>query len=174
MKRMRNKHYYLVASLPYLIFEDEPPVSSASFLEECRKWLSDEEMRTVKSADISGGGESAGGGTVLSEWLSFDRRLRKSLALFRKARKSGEQFRAENALKSITEQENPLLMEKEFERLRWRFLEEKAAGFFYDINSLVIYYLQLQILQRLASFDRDKGERYFYELCEVDYEQAIG
>ena len=49
---MSNKYYYLIASLPYLKFGDQPPIFKAAFITECEKWLSPEDMVLVNSADI--------------------------------------------------------------------------------------------------------------------------
>ena len=61
-------------------------------------------------------------------------------------------------------------MEEALERIRWDFLEGKTAENMFDINWLVLYFLKLQIAERLTTFDKDKGESFFYELCEVKYE----
>jgi hypothetical protein len=170
---MQNKYYYLVASLPYLKFGGEPPMSSEEFIAECGKWLIDKDMKTVLAATRSAE-QGAEEGSVLAEWQRFDREVRHELALIRAARRKGEEHRGTDLTKSVLEQENPLLMEKELERIRWSFLEEKSRTYFFDINRLVLYFVQLQILERMAAFDKDKGESYFYKLCEVDYEEAIG
>ncbi|MGB2600993.1 MAG: DUF2764 family protein [Candidatus Omnitrophota bacterium] len=171
---MQNKYYYLIASLPYLKFGSEPPISSTNFIAECGKWLGQSDMKTVLAAKISGEAEPGEGGTVLAEWKTFDRELRHELALIRAAHKKGEEHRGTDMLKSVLEQENPFLMEKEMERIRWSYLEEKSLGCFFDLNRLVLYFVQLQIVERMDIFDKDKGESYFYKLCEVNYEQAIG
>ena len=55
--------------------------------------------------------------------------------------------------------------------MRWDYLADKELSFLFDINSLILYFLKLQILERIDSFDKDKGERFFYNICEVNYEQ---
>ena len=154
-------------------FGGEPPVSSEEFIAECGKWLDEKDMKTVLAATRRAE-YGAKDGTVLAEWQNFDRALRHELALIRAAKKKGEDRRGTDITKSVLEQETPLLMERELERIRWSFLEEKSRVHFFDINRLVLYFVQLQIMERMAAFDKDRGESYFYKLCEVDYEEAIG
>ena len=108
---------------------------------------------------------------ILGEWKDFDGELRGELARVRAAKKGGEEYGGSIATKSILEQETPLLMEKEFEKIRWGFIDDREKSYFFDTNRVILYYLQLQILERLATFDKDKGESFFYKLCEVSYEQ---
>jgi len=175
---MPNKYYYLVSSLPYLRFKGEPPITRSDFLDECNKWLSPEDMRTLLSvdlsADLSSHEESSGDTELLKEWENFDLRLKEELARFRAARRKGEDYKVAEWLKSVVDQETPLLMEETLEKFRWNFIEDKSAEYFFDINWLVLYFLHLQILERLDVFDKDKGREYFHKLCEVKYEQAIG
>ena len=169
-----NKYYYLVASLPYLGFGDSPPVDRDTFIAELGKWLSSEDMDTVRAAGLRYI-EIAGEETeLLKEWKSFDEGLREELARLRVSRKRPGGYKVPERLKEVMGQQTPLLMEKKLERLRWDFIEEKEAGYHFDINWLVLYFLKLQILERLEVFDKDKGEEFFHKLCEVNHEQAIG
>jgi hypothetical protein len=171
---MSGKYYYLVASLPYLSFGDEPPFAVDGFIAECEKWLSPEDMKKLLSASPHCTDEECEGTQFLRIWKKFDLFLREELTRFRAARKKGESYRVHDILKHIVDQETPFLMEKALERLRWRFIEEQSKGYFFDIDSLISYFLRLQILGRLAGFNKDEGEKFFYSLCEVKYEQAVG
>ena len=57
--------------------------------------------------------------------------------------------------------DNPLEIERRLLHLRWNFLEEQEIGHFFDLHFLIIYYLKLQLLQRLFSFDKQKGKVRF-------------
>ena len=61
-------------------------------------------------------------------------------------------------------------MEQMIERIRWNFLDSLESGNFFDLNFLVIYFLKIQILERLQSFDKEKGKKVFEAMCEVKYE----
>lgn len=166
-----SKYYYLVASLPYLQFGEEAPVSTKDLLEECGKWLSAKDITTIRAAGSFDREAPGGRSSLLKEWKEFESSVREEIALFRASRKKGGDFRAREEIKSIVSQKTPLDMEKSLEKMKWDYLEDKEPGFLFDINSLIIYFLKLQILERVDSFDKDKGERFFYNICEVNYEQ---
>ena len=69
----------------------------------------------------------------------------------------------------IQEKKDPLEIEKEILLLRWNFLEDQEMGHFFDLSFLIIYYLKLQILERLFSFDKERGKERFenYSLVEL-------
>ena len=168
---MHSKYYYLVASLPYLKFAEEPPISSDGFMEECEKWLTPEDMEIVSSANLWRCMPKKKSTAVLAEWDSFNEEKREEVARARAAKKVSGQIKAPDILKDALEKETPLLIEEALERIRWDFLEEKSAACMFDVNWLALYFLKLQIAERLATFDKDKGESFFYELCEVKYEE---
>ncbi|MFH1664691.1 MAG: DUF2764 family protein [Candidatus Omnitrophota bacterium] len=165
-----TKYYYLVSSLPHLSFPGEPPISVETFISECGKWCSPADMGAILSSGRDNYGEDPQGGQLLRACSSFERELRGSLAEFRKQRRASGKTGAPERLKTALEQDNPLLMEKALEKMRWDFLEDKRGLYFFDGNWLILYYLKLQILDRLSRFDKDKGENYFYKICEVVYE----
>lgn len=171
---MQNKYYYLVATLPYLKLAAEPPISTKTFLEECGKWLTEKDLQAVSEVGANQQKETSLTMPLLKEWKEFDGALRESLAKERAANKAKEQSKQNDEIKRIISQGNPLLVEKEFEAVRWAFLEDKEPLYQFDVNSLVIYHLKLQITERLTTFNKDKGENYFYKLCEVEYENKIG
>jgi hypothetical protein len=170
---MSSKYYYLVASLPNLKFNDEPPMSTEDFLAECHKWLSPHDRRMLREAGIRYVPERCDGTHLLEDWKDFDGSLREELAAARRAKKKGEEGKKSPRVGQIMSSGTPLDVEMSLEKTRWDFLEEKGHGYFFDLNWLMVYYLQLKILERLADFDKDKGENVFYELCEVEHEKTI-
>ena len=103
-------------------------------------------------------------------WKAFDRDLRGELAGVRRAKREGARESIPMQLKDIFEEHTPLHMEKRIEEKRWAFLDEKEFGYHFDIYALSLYYLKLQILERLSVFDKERGREAFEELCEVRYE----
>lgn len=109
---------------------------------------------------------------MVKKWEDFNNNLKEDLANIRSIKKShpGEKIHLAIGGTSggeIFSEPNPLLMEKRFERTRWDFLENQEFFYFFDINRLIIYLYKLQILERLSSFNKEKGTRVFNELCEV-------
>ncbi|MDD4957385.1 MAG: DUF2764 family protein [Candidatus Omnitrophica bacterium] len=168
-----DKYYYLVASLPYLKFDAEVPMSSGSFLEECAKWVPEDEMRVLTGFGDGQDEAVAEGRVFAGEWREFEMTLRRAIV---RAKEPGasERTYVPDAAKGVLGAENPLVMEERYERAKWDFLEGKAADGFFSINALAIYYLKLRIKERLAAFNKDEGEKFFYNLCEVKDEQTNG
>ncbi len=170
---MKN-YYYLVASLPSNNFNDGPRLGKNMFLQECAKWLSARDMETLRAADISYSKKNENDAEIISTWKTFDEELRTLLMAERFGRKRGGQHQSARALSEALREGTPLEKEIKYEKIRWDFLEEQGKQHFFDIDRLVIYFLKLQILERLSKFNKDEGEKVFYNLCEVNYEKTIG
>lgn len=169
-----NKYYYLVASLPYLRFDEaEVPIDKKTFLDECSKWLSPGEMKILLSAGISYSEARAQDKFFVREWKTFNTHFMESLAAARAGGGANKTQVQSDLIKNILAEENPLLMEKRLEEARWNYLGDNEKYYFFDLNALIIYYLKVEILERLASFDKDKGEKFFYELCEVTEARSL-
>jgi hypothetical protein len=167
---MANKYYYLVSSLPYLRFAQASPINTKAFLIECEKWLCKKDIGILLKAAISDFVFQPDDLPVIAAWKEFDYSVRTELALARKDRRDNRHDKPGQLAKIILGEKNPLLMEQVFERIRWNFLDSLEAGHFFDLNFLVIYFLKLQILERLAAFNKEKGEKMFEAMCEVNYE----
>jgi hypothetical protein len=164
---MLNKYYYLVASLPYLELEKRPPIPRDEFLSQCAKWLDAGDLGGISKIDISDITAKREDAEIIKEWKAFDLSLRGELAEIRQARKGGGREKVPEALKDLFEEPTPLFMERRLEKKRWDFLEEKEFGYHFDINTLSLYFLKLQILERLAKFEKERGIDIFEKLCEV-------
>ena len=169
-----DNYYYLVASLPHLEFKDAPPIKKEIFSDECRKWLSGRDLDTLNSAKISDNEKDESDAKVVSAWKTFDLELRRLLSEERAGNKITGNSLISFALEETLSGGTPLQQEIKYEKARWDFLNEEGKQYFFDINWLTVYFLKLQILDRLAAFDKDKGEKVFYNLCEVNYEETIG
>ncbi|MFA5069259.1 MAG: DUF2764 family protein [Candidatus Omnitrophota bacterium] len=167
---MANKYYYLVSSLPFLRFAQPGHVNKQAFLSECRKWLSENDMEMLESAAPGSAGRPVNDTPVLRAWKEFDKNLRSELALARAWAKGNRHDKPVSSAKVVWEQANPLLMEQSLERLRWGYLDYLEAGNFFDINFLILYFLKLQIIERLGCFNKENGEAVFRDMCEVNYE----
>lgn len=167
---MSNKYYYLIASLPYLMPDKAQPVMKKDFLSECSKWLSASDFGKLESIDIERSDIRADDLPLLAGWKRFDLNLRTELADFRKKGRKDKNYPVPSILKDIFEQENPLFMEKAIAQKRWNFIDECEFGNHFDLNFLTLYFLKLQILERIARFDKEKGRDAFEDICEVRHE----
>lgn len=166
---MANKYYYLVASLPYLRFSQRCPITTESFLAECGKWFSARDMETLSKASIKDHSAKPGAAFIIRAWKEFDSALRKEIAQTRKNTQDKRHEKPGLSARIVFGEGNPLLMERAFEKIRWEFLDSLETGIFFDINFLAVYFIKLQIMERLAMFDKKTGEKVFRDTCEVEY-----
>ena len=167
---MSSQYYYLVASLPGLEFDKKPPISREAFLSECGKWMSEKDFAALAAADIKDFAPHASGSGMAAEWKTFDGAFRTEIAASRRPSKETGRARTSGAVQEVFTAATPLDAEKVFEKNRWYFLESRDTVYHFDVNTLIAYYLKLQICERLAGFDREKGEKVFAGLCEVKYD----
>ncbi|MBU1084223.1 MAG: DUF2764 family protein [Candidatus Omnitrophota bacterium] len=165
------KYYYLKSTLPYLRFGKAPAVKVRSFLEECAKWMNSADMEAILGATLGDNDLREKEQKASLDWKKFDIALRREIADIRKDKRAEQ---GTKRAKYIIGQETPLDAEIAFEKNRWDHLEDREALYEFDINDLIIYFLKLQIAERLASFDKDEGEGVFYKLCEVKNGQTEG
>lgn len=162
-----DKHYYLIAQLPALFFGKETYMTIAVFLQEAERWLNRKEYALLSRVDLDDTRFLADDPQTLRDYKQLEFSLRSELALWRNARRLGQEYRPTSFPLSLFEEGNPLEIEIRLLRLRWDFLEEQEVGHHFDFDLLVLYYLKLQILRRLATFDKIKGLEVFKQLCEV-------
>ena len=136
-------------------------------MSEAEKWMSGGDYSLFCSTDINDFEQKTSDLGILREYKKFEECLRGNLALLRQGSlgKSQELFAEE--IKSIVSDKNPLDAENRLLELRWEFIETKEIGHNFDLELLILYYLKLQILERLFTFDKEKGVKVFDSLCEV-------
>ena len=159
-----DKYYYLTASLPLLKFTEAPLITREDFTAEAEKWLSGEDFFILICAIREIRGEN-----LLRGYKEFEYSTRDELALFRTARRQNIEYKMRKDLSGIIQEDiNPLEIERKLLLLRWNFLEEQEIEHCFDLDFLIIYYLKLQILERLASFNKEKGKEIFENFSKVE------
>ncbi|HNR87176.1 MAG TPA: DUF2764 family protein [Spirochaetota bacterium] len=168
------QYYYVVASLPALVYDMEKPPALEYFLDACETGVSPEDMAMIRKTHLADVEPEEGESGVLGRWRNWERNLRNKLARLRAAKKSidAEQFVRENAdphvedkaAREAFEEASPLAAEDLLDWVRWTYLEELEQGHYFDIDRLVVYYLKLQLLWRKRSFDKERGAGVFSEI----------
>ena len=166
------KYYYLVAQLPTLIFDKEPLITIVSFLDEADKWLSNRNFRILSEVKLDALSIGAQGNYLWKRYSEFEASLRNDIAGFRKARKSGQDYKTTFLPVSMIKDGNPLEIEKKLMKYRWDFLGEMEFGHYFDLEVLVLFYLKLQILQRLSIFQKETGLQRFRNTTSVSLGKA--
>ncbi len=148
-----------------LFYDGDLPMSRSTFLEMCGIELTDGDYRLIEntSYDFSRAQPTS---SALDAWHAWEGALRNELAGLRAQTKGweAEKYIREGPEAFGVEQiareamgGSPLAGENVLNRARWAFLDELETGHHFDMEKLVVYFLKLQILERKASFDKEKG-----------------
>jgi hypothetical protein len=163
-----SSYPYLLSQLPSLRFKDTEFPSAHNFLEQAEKWLTESEFDTLKSADLNDYYAKDHSLELLKEWSEFENKLRKDLANYRESHRHGHDHKTHMFPTSVVKDENPLQAELKLLEMRWKFLTERQNVHYDDLIAVVIYSLQLQILERKASFDPEIGKEKFEKLAGIE------
>lgn len=171
-----GSYFYVLAGLPFLEFESGRFPDLRDFLETCRLFLTDADQRVMESVKVEPETEGAWHPLLLRFW-HWEIGLRNELARQRAELLGREaQIRLNDmgsdctaiaglrdSLKGIMQSESPLKVDEELDRLRWQYLDEIAAGQYFNLQQLIVYYLRLQILQRRQSLTSDSGREIYQD-----------
>jgi hypothetical protein len=153
---MSEGYYYLVAQLPGLRFGREPGLAPAGFLAEAGKWLSRSALATIREATLFDRSDEPSGCALYDRFKAFERSFREELRAWRQARREGREQRT-SFPPELLRDGDPLEIERRLLGYRWERLEEEEFGHHFDLETLVVYHLKLQILARLAAYDAERG-----------------
>jgi len=67
-------------------------------------------------------------------------------------------------LMQIADMKEPMAREKQLDLLRWKWLEDYTFYRVFDIESIMAYMLQLEILERWIALDKTSGDKTFRQL----------
>lgn len=180
---MANQYYYTVASLPMIFFDSEKFMAGSEFLDVCETTIGEKDFEILKTALLLPVQNMAVSNPLLKSWYDWENTLRSELAKFRAAKKGtdAEKYIGENPSEAgVAEiareafiQDSPLESEKILDRARWEYLEMLEAGHLFDIGKLIIYYLKLQLLNRRAMMNKNRGKQEYEKiysgiLAEID------
>ena len=168
-----TQHYYLVASLPLLLFDGPPPFSSAAFLEMCREQLAEDDHALLARISFAALRSRPGDPAAWSAYAAWETALRNELAAQRAQRLgvSPDPFLREAPftvglpalVKEALGAGTPWAVETALDRRRWSYLDELEAGTQFSLGRLVVYRLKLLLLERKALFRLEPGRRLFTE-----------
>ncbi len=163
------QYYYLIASFPMISFESDPPYTIEEFQETSLQWLTGKDRKVFQ--DLISDEYSYGSDDVLDKWVSWDTALRNEISRIRSQKKGMDQesfVRTEtggwtltDAVKEVFAQGNPYEAEEMEERIRWGFLSELEAPFYFQFDRVLVYYLKLLLLIRKSKFTKERGGQRF-------------
>ena len=164
---MREQYYYVITSLPYLSLSEGPHIRRNDFLASCKNYLKRTDfdmLETVSLFDVEGNDVTPG---VIRRFFRWERGIRNVLVRLR-AKSTGlepDEFIRDEIVdhsQALLAEEafnanSPLVAEEILNKARWRYLDELEFGHYFDIERLVVYFVKLQILERISSFDAEEG-----------------
>lgn len=69
-------------------------------------------------------------------------------------------------LLKISETDDLVDREKRLDQLRWKWMEDKTFFEYFSIERLYVFLLQLEIIERWISLDKEKGNQMFREIID--------
>ena len=159
-------YYYISASLPMLVGPDQPPpLESREFLDACRRFLDQSDFPSVENSTLDPDGPDAPG--VCLGYRTWERSLRNDLAKLRAAeqqldpsayvRDVAPVFGTLQVASAAMNASTPLEAEILLDAARWSVIDDLETGHYFDIEFLRSYRLKLQLLERRAMFDEERG-----------------
>ena len=156
-----DRYYYLISQLPTLYFDKPTFMTIESFLRESRKWLSRRDYIILSRIKFIDTELDKKGPRLWKEYRAFESRFRNEIARWRKAQREEQGYKPATFSVNMLKEGNPLEIERKLLFHRWELIEEKEKMHHFDLGFLILYYLKLQILQRLSLFDKKKGQDVF-------------
>ena len=167
-------YYYLVASLPMLRFEDNPPITLDQFLADCQQSMHANDYVIVREL-VAGNLESiANQSTYIMHWKRFLASLNGLLFGARSAALSREiddrkvvtdaDIHLQDIVKQAMQAENPLEAELLLMHFQWKMAEELSQSHVFSLEVLLTYAIQLALLERKSLFTPIEGNAEFKRL----------
>ncbi|MFC1569595.1 DUF2764 family protein [bacterium] len=162
-----TKYVYLIAQLPALAYDKPSYMNVSMFLEEANKWMSKRDLEKLKNVSFKDSEVDEKHSKTLRIVQQFGKQIRQDLGQWRQSKKKGAEYKPESFPVSIVKEGNPLEIEKKLLYLRWQFIESMELDHHFDLDLLMLYFLKLQILQKLSEYNKDKGMERFQQISKV-------
>jgi len=150
---------YLISSLPTLYFGQKPPISMEEFMHDIHGQLSKKNIEKVKNINIQSLNKDDAN-SKLNSMVALQNDIQCDLELIRKAKRDNNAPNPKSLSKTVVDS-NPLEREELLMKLQWDALSSIEFGESFTLTEIMIYKLKLQILERLYSFNTEKGKAVF-------------
>lgn len=167
-------YYYLIASLPELRADGEMPLTYEEFLSLCQGNVSESDYELLKNLTLD-----SKEGPLVSEWANFYGMLTKELN-YQRSINLGKSYSAVYDKDGIIAQvaasalsaKNPLEAERILLEYEFENLDSLVGLHMFDDYVLFGYAIKLKLLERLTSFEQDKGKAEFQSLFDGIQQQV--
>lgn len=175
---MKEQYYYVTTSLPSLSLSEELPIRKDDFLANCEKYLKKTDFNILESVSLFDVEKDEAPLDTVKHFFGWERGIRNALVRLRAeglGLEPDEFVRGEIVDHSQTllaeeayNADSPLVAEGILNKARWRYLDELEFGHYFDIERLVIFFIKLQILERISSFDAEEGRESLNAVVSQD------
>jgi len=165
-----GSYYYLMAQLPFLIYDQKPPMSSAEFKALAEPMMEDEDAVFFNRLSIDPASENAlsSGCDFIDNWREWERSLRLNLAKHRAIKLKRDSSSAvepppypadaaSSAARAVTGDMTPLEGEILIDKARWNAIDAITGYEYFGRNNVYAYFLKLILLERRMLFNVEKG-----------------
>ena len=161
-------YYYLIASLPELRTDGDMPITYEDFLTLCQGNVSESDFELLKNLTLN-----SKEGPLVTEWAKFYEMLTKELN-YQRSMNLGKTYSSAydkdgiiaQAASSALSAKNPLEAEKILLEYEFENLDSLVGLHMFDAHVLFGYAIKLKLMERLTSFEQDKGKAEFQTLFD--------
>ena len=151
-------YYYLISSLPAIIFGEKPYYSSEEFMKLCGTWIGKSDIEELSKLTLSLEDISVDNSFV-RDWYKYEEILRNSSVKNRAAKLNKDPLPylkpedkiytdIERGVQDSFSAVNPLEKEMALDRLRWGIIDFLETWHFFDLEKLCAYKLRLLICEK--------------------------
>ena len=173
----------MMAQLPYLIYEQKPPMTSASFKAMAKYFLNDADSVFMDKLSLNPAFcEDGSGSDFIDSWKEWERALKLNLSKERAIKLKKENtitaeppffpLEAAGAASKAIDEHSPLEGEIVLDKARWLAIDAFAGNDNFHRNAVFAYFLKLLLLERRQSFNVEKGFAEYKSLYASIVESA--
>ena len=169
------QYYFTVASLPVLIYDEQPFYTSTEIAEICLRDAHPRAASRIRQSlayfdDSTANDEYEG---VLQSYHRWERDVRSCLRAIRAQNLGWEppediglaiEPESERIAREATSQESPHEAERLLQQARWHKLEELSVGHYFDDDSIIIYILKALVIERNRLMETETGAERFNQI----------
>ncbi|MBP3815536.1 MAG: DUF2764 family protein [Firmicutes bacterium] len=167
-------YYYLIASLPELRADGDMPLTYEEFLSCCQSNVSEADYELLKNLTLD-----SKEGPLIEDWANFYGMLTKELN-YQRSLNLGKSYSSAfdkdgliaQVAASALSAKNPLEAEKILLEYEFENLDSLVGLHMFDDHVLFGYAIKLKLLERLTSFEQDKGKAEFQSLFDGIQQQV--
>jgi len=161
-----------MAQLPFLTYEQKPPMTSGAFKALAESLLTDDDAALLSclstaSSNINESAPSTGCGFI-DEWKEWERVFALNLAKHRAVKLHRDNAAvteppaypheaASTAAKAVATDATPLEAEIQIDKARWNTIDSLTGLDYFGRNNVYAYFLKLLLLERRQAFNVDIG-----------------